>query len=93
MSLPKYAPIPGTGGLSMKSMEKIPTSIESSMMKADNDKFEKSSIGKMLHADVNIPDDVAKKISEAIATGDKAKIEEAMKNNQVYLGRERAYNS
>lgn len=24
MSLPKYVPIPGTGGLSMKSMEKVP---------------------------------------------------------------------
>ena len=66
MSLPKYASIPGTGGLSMKSMERVPDSITSAISKNDNEKFERSSLGKMLHADINMPPDMAKKLNEAL---------------------------
>ncbi len=93
MSLPKYAPIPWTGGLSMKSMEKVPMSIESAIQKHDSDKFEKSSLGKMLHADANIPPNIAKNITDAIASGERSKYEQVVKDNAAFINRPNGYNA
>ena len=93
MSLPKYAPIPGTGGLSMKSMERVPISISDSISKNESANFEKSSLGKMLHADLNIPPDQIKKMTDAIHTGKKEAFKEAWKNNQPFIDRQNSHNS
>ena len=65
----------------MKSMEKVPLSIESAISKNDNEKFERSSLGKMLHADMNISQDSVKKITDAIATGKKIELDQVWKDN------------
>lgn len=48
MSLPKYAPIPGTGGMSAKSFEKMPTMVEDGFRKRSDESFENSDAGKIL---------------------------------------------
>ncbi len=93
MSLPKYAPIPGTGGLSMKSMERVPTSISDAIAKNDSANFENSKLWKILHAEANIPPDSIKKITEAIKGWKKEEFKEAWKNNLPFVDRPNAHNS
>ncbi len=48
MSLPKYAPIPGTGGLSVNSMQKVPNMIEQWAAAKDESRFKESGIYKVI---------------------------------------------
>ncbi len=93
MSLPKYAPIPGTGGLSMKSMEKVPNSLQHAMESSESKRFENSSLWRMLHADQHIPAESVKQIKEWINLGTKQGFEKAMKDNQTFTNRPGAHNA
>ena len=74
-------------------MEKVPQSIETAIQTNDNKKFENSSLGKMLHADTNIPPEAVKKITDAIASGDKIKYDQAVKDNAAYINRPNGHNA
>lgn len=63
--LPQYAPIPGLG-LSVKGMERAAGDVSHLIEKAANDKYEHSAVGKMLHADLNIPETEISKMRKAI---------------------------
>ena len=93
MSLPKYAPIPGTGGLSMKSMEKVPRTLESAIETSETKRFEGSTLWRMLHADQHIPAESVKQIKEWINLGTKQGFEKAMKDNQAVTNRPGAHNA
>ncbi len=93
MSLPKYAPIPWTGGLSVKSMERVPQSIETAIQTNDTKKFENSGLWKMLRADLNIPPEVAKRITDAIISGNREKLAEETHNAGPMLSRQNGHNS
>ncbi len=70
MSLPKYVPIPGTGGLSMKSMEKVPWMIQSGIdTRADKHFKEDTTIWRTLS-----------QFGNSVSAGDLAKMKEAVYN-------------
>ncbi len=92
MSLPKYAPIPGTGGLSMKSMEKVPQSLNTAIETSEAKRFEGSKLWQVLQADKYISPESVKQIKEWINRGTKDWYMEVMKNTQAYHDRPNSHN-
>lgn len=78
-SLPKYAPIPGTGGLSVKSAEKVVGNAERAIDVKHEEDFKNSKYGQMFGGDRFISDDGVKKITEAIKSGDRSKLQDSIR--------------
>ena len=93
MSLPKYVPIPWTGGLSVKSMEKVPWLVQTAVENKDAKRFERSSLWQFLHADLNVSPEVTKRITDAIAKWEKVEFEKEWKNNSALLNRPNGHNT
>jgi hypothetical protein len=51
MDMPKYTPIPGTGGLSLKSADKLMTNAQYAIDKKHEEDFKNTSYGKMFGGD------------------------------------------
>lgn len=67
-SIPKYVPIPLPGG-SIAGASRAVTDLAHIPEVAANKRYENSSVGKLLHANLNIPQSEAKKLEEALKKG------------------------
>lgn len=69
MDMPKYTPIPGTGGLSIKSADKVLNNADRALDIKHEEEFKNSKYGRMFWGDRFISPDGVSRISNAIKGG------------------------
>jgi hypothetical protein len=93
-SLPKYTPLPIPGG-SLAGAQRAATDLAHIPEAAANKRYENSAVGKLLHADLNIPQSEVDKLAQALknGTGSPQDMDIIKRIMKEYGGRQDAYRS